>query len=209
MAKSTESYLLIDDDGTEHGLLSSADIFRMCQARLIAKKAQLSKKGIFASYRPISEFCEFAPYLSATTLDSDSKKEAKRLYDAEHNPPSDAEMYLHVGEQKLGPYTSQQVRTMWANGKLPSDTLFHYDAVGDWKPAKSFCHAATSRRWDYKTIVTDISFFGSNADPDKINPGLQNYGSEGWELVAVCPITSTQMTNTRTHEIVLIFKRQA
>jgi len=209
MANPINEYLLIDDTGDEHGVVPASQILTMCQQRLIAAKSQLSKKGLFSSYRPITEFPEFAQYVTPTSAAFDSKQEQERLFEAEHNPQSDAEMFLRVGEEQLGPYTAQQIRAMWANGKLPSNTLFYYDAVGDWKPAKSFCQKADSQRWDYRTIVVDVTFFGATADPNKINPGLQKYGAGGWELVGVCPITTTQMTVTRTHEIVLIFKRPA
>ena len=55
------------------------------------------------------------------------------------NPLATALCYLLVGGQQTGPYTPEQVRSMWTNGQITAETLYWFDGLKEWFPARNFC----------------------------------------------------------------------
>ncbi len=61
-------------------------------------------------------------------------------------------------------------------------------------------------QWEYKTIkLGTTGFFGGKLDTVELDQGLNELGSQGWELVAAFDTNEAQ---GRTRDVVLIFKRQ-
>ncbi len=59
------------------------------------------------------------------------------------NPPADAICYLLRGDQQHGPYSTAQIRNMWAAGQITVDTLYWFEGLSDWFPARNFCERNT------------------------------------------------------------------
>jgi hypothetical protein len=61
-------------------------------------------------------------------------------------------------------------------------------------------------QWEYKTIkLGTTGFFGGNLDETALDQGLNQLGSQGWELVAAFDTNQSQGV---TRDVVIIFKRQ-
>ena len=61
-------------------------------------------------------------------------------------------------------------------------------------------------QWEYKTIKFKIGgFLGGKLKPEELDLELNNYGSEGWELVS-CFDTSKYQGESK--DIIVIFKRR-
>ena len=58
-----------------------------------------------------------------------------------YNPPPNALCYITRGGQRDGPFSPDQIRNMWAAGELTADTLYWFDGLADWCPARNFCQA--------------------------------------------------------------------
>ena len=54
-------------------------------------------------------------------------------------PPVDALCYLLVGDQQTGPYTPDQIRSMWLTGQVTAETLYWFAGLQAWFPARNFC----------------------------------------------------------------------
>lgn len=56
-----------------------------------------------------------------------------------YRPPANSLCYLLIGEDQTGPYTPEQIRSMWTNGQITAETLYWFDGLGEWFPARNFC----------------------------------------------------------------------
>ncbi|MBA3945637.1 MAG: DUF4177 domain-containing protein [Herpetosiphonaceae bacterium] len=60
-------------------------------------------------------------------------------------------------------------------------------------------------RWEYRVASLDVSgFFGPHVQLDDIDTYLNQAGNEGWELVAVTPVTRGEGT---TSQLLITLKR--
>jgi hypothetical protein len=50
---------------------------------------------------------------------------------------NDPEFYLLLNEQQTGPYTLEQLRSMWASGAVTLNTLFWQEGMAEWKPLRN------------------------------------------------------------------------
>jgi len=61
-------------------------------------------------------------------------------------------------------------------------------------------------RWEYKTIKYKTGgFLGGKIDPEEFEVELNQYGSEGWELVSCF---DTSMGQGASRDVVVVFKRR-
>ncbi len=61
-------------------------------------------------------------------------------------------------------------------------------------------------QWEYKTIkLGTTGFLGGNLDEAELDQGLNELGSQGWELVTAL---DTNQSQGATRDVVLILKRQ-
>jgi hypothetical protein len=61
-------------------------------------------------------------------------------------------------------------------------------------------------KWEYKTIkLKTRGIWGGNFDESELDNMMNEYGSEGWELVAGF---DTSTGTGETSDVVIIFKRQ-
>ncbi len=47
------------------------------------------------------------------------------------------EYHVIINEQQAGPYTIDQLRSMWASGSVTLNTLFWADGMADWQPVRT------------------------------------------------------------------------
>ena len=55
------------------------------------------------------------------------------------NPPPTALCYLLIGDQQTGPYTPDQIRSMWNSGQVTANVLYWFEGLKEWFPVTGFC----------------------------------------------------------------------
>ena len=74
------------------------------------------------------------------------------------HPPKDAQCYLFQNNQEEGPFLPEQIRSMWATGKITADTLYRFDGLEGWFPAKNFCAHAESHSQNPESFAIVVVF---------------------------------------------------
>ena len=82
--------------------------------------------------------------------------------EAESNhPPTNALCYLLYGEQQTGPYTPDQIRSMWTSGQITADTLYWFEGSPQWVPVREFVQSALPSSIRPSEVVAGSTIAGS------------------------------------------------
>ena len=141
--KSQTKYKINYAYGKTIGPLSEDEVIAECISRKRVFSGAICRPcgiiNITLPWRPIRTFPEFAKYVADMTIQDEQAEIKANLEEEKVNPHPTATCYLWRNGQQEGPFTPNQIKSMWDAGSLTADTLYYHSGLTDWHPVKGFC----------------------------------------------------------------------